>query len=223
MVTADSNQLKKKNNKRNFAVDFCLPVFAVTLGCMEPTASPRQPVEKMVARGFEAGARRKVKKEALEGEDAGCGSDLESVVACIACTARRLAVTLALSRSVVAGRTSALTSEADRMPSAAHPASSKSHVKTPEFSGKADWEVFHSQFELLARTAAWSDATKALQLAMCLTDDALACLLLLSPAKRDDYNALVGALQPSWRNPALCKRHWSQLWRERLFVCLSFK
>lgn len=34
-----------------------------------------------------------------------------------------------------------------------------------------------------------------LQLALCFTDDALSCLLLLSPDKRRDSGALVGALQ----------------------------
>ncbi|KAK7896492.1 hypothetical protein WMY93_021817 [Mugilogobius chulae] len=68
-------------------------------------------------------------------------------------------------------------------------------VKTPKYSGKADWDAFHAQFELLARAAGWSVKVKALQLALCLTDDALSCLLLLSPAERDDYGALVGALQ----------------------------
>ena len=66
-------------------------------------------------------------------------------------------------------------------------------MKTPKYSGKTDWEAFHAQFELLAKAAAWPVDTKALQLALCLTDDALACLLLLSPAERDDYGALVGA------------------------------
>ncbi|KAK7884629.1 hypothetical protein WMY93_027752 [Mugilogobius chulae] len=68
-------------------------------------------------------------------------------------------------------------------------------VKTPKYSGKADWDAFHAQFELLARAAGWSVKVKALQLALCLTDDALSCLLLLSPAERDDYGALVGALR----------------------------
>lgn len=68
-------------------------------------------------------------------------------------------------------------------------------VKTPKFSGKADWEAFHAQFELLARAGGWSEDRKALELAMCLTDDALSCLLLLSPEHRHDYNALVGALK----------------------------
>lgn len=68
-------------------------------------------------------------------------------------------------------------------------------VKTPKYNGKADWEAFHAQFELLARSGGWSEDVKALQLAMCLTDEALTCLLLVSPAERGDYGALVGALQ----------------------------
>ncbi|KAJ8367111.1 hypothetical protein AAFF_G00330960 [Aldrovandia affinis] len=72
---------------------------------------------------------------------------------------------------------------------------SSARVKTPKFSGKTDWEAFHAQFELLARAEGWSTDDKALQLAMCLTDDALPCLLLLSPEDRNRYEALVGALQ----------------------------
>lgn len=68
-------------------------------------------------------------------------------------------------------------------------------AKTPKYSGKASWEAFHAQFELLARAAGWTEDDKALQLALCLTDEALSCLLLLSPAERDEYGALVGALQ----------------------------
>uniref|UniRef100_A0AAV2LHA2 CCHC-type domain-containing protein n=1 Tax=Knipowitschia caucasica TaxID=637954 RepID=A0AAV2LHA2_KNICA len=43
-------------------------------------------------------------------------------------------------------------------------------VKTPKYSGKADWEAFYAQFELLAGAAG-------------------------CPAERDDYGALVGALR----------------------------
>ena len=68
-------------------------------------------------------------------------------------------------------------------------------MKTPRYDGKADWEAFHAQFELLARAGKWSTEVKALQLAMCLTGDALSSLLLLSPDDRSDYNALVGALK----------------------------
>ncbi|XP_034093786.1 uncharacterized protein LOC117560826 isoform X1 [Gymnodraco acuticeps] len=57
-------------------------------------------------------------------------------------------------------------------------------VKTPKFSGKADWEAFHAQFELLAHAGGWSVDTKALQLALCLTEEALSCLLLLACANK---------------------------------------
>ena len=67
-------------------------------------------------------------------------------------------------------------------------------IKTPRYAGKADWEAFHAQFELLARANRWSDEQKALQLALCLTDDALSCLLLLDPSERENYGALTGAL-----------------------------
>lgn len=87
-------------------------------------------------------------------------------------------------------------------------------IKTPKYSGKADWEAFHAQFELLSRAAGWSEDNKALQLALCLTDEALACLLLLSPEERSDYGALVGALQrrfghceqPGFLRSELCSR-----------------
>ncbi|KAL0147701.1 hypothetical protein M9458_056979 [Cirrhinus mrigala] len=68
-------------------------------------------------------------------------------------------------------------------------------IKTPKYSGRSDWEAFHAQFELLAHAYAWSEEQKALQLALCLTDDALSCLLLLDISERADYGALVGALR----------------------------
>lgn len=68
-------------------------------------------------------------------------------------------------------------------------------VKTPKFNGKTAWEVFIAQFELLADAAGWDAKHRALQLALCLTEDAASCLLLLSRGERGDYGALVGALQ----------------------------
>ncbi|KAK0140088.1 hypothetical protein N1851_022974 [Merluccius polli] len=70
-----------------------------------------------------------------------------------------------------------------------------SPLKTPKYGGTSDWEAFHAQFELLAHAGEWTEEEKALQLAMCLTDDALKCLLLISPEDRHDYGALVGALK----------------------------
>ena len=92
--------------------------------------------------------------------------------------------------------------------------SSPVSIKTPRYTGKADWEAFHTQFELLADAAGWSVKVKALQLAMCLADDALSCLLLLSPEDRGDYVALVGAqrrrfglcVKPGLMRSELCNR-----------------
>lgn len=43
------------------------------------------------------------------------------------------------------------------------------------------WDIFKAQFKLLADAAGWFENHKSLQLVLCLTDDAAACLLLLSP------------------------------------------
>lgn len=66
---------------------------------------------------------------------------------------------------------------------------------TLKFSGKGSWEAYLVQFELLAAAAGWSGRIKAVQLALSLTEDAAACLLLLSPEERENYSMLVGALQ----------------------------
>lgn len=77
----------------------------------------------------------------------------------------------------------------------AHELNMPAGIKTPKYAGKSDWEAFHAQFELLAHAYDWSEEQKALQLALCLTDDALSCLLLLDTSERADYGALVGALR----------------------------
>lgn len=46
-------------------------------------------------------------------------------------------------------------------------------MKTPRYDSKADLEAFHAQFELLVWPAKWSIEEKALQLAICLSGDAL--------------------------------------------------
>lgn len=67
--------------------------------------------------------------------------------------------------------------------------------KTPKFSGKGSWEEYWAQSELLAAASRWPDSVKGLQLAMSLTEDAMACLLLLSPGERGGYMTLVRVLQ----------------------------
>lgn len=88
-------------------------------------------------------------------------------------------------------------------------------AKTPKYAGKSDWDAFRAQFELLAQACGWSDEQKALQLALCLTDDALSCLLLLDPSERANYKALVGALE---RRYGQCFR--SELLRSELHARL---
>lgn len=68
-------------------------------------------------------------------------------------------------------------------------------VMTLKFSGKGSWEAYIAQFELLAAASGWTTRMRAVQLALSLTEDAAACLLLLSPEEREDYSMLVGALQ----------------------------
>ena len=68
-------------------------------------------------------------------------------------------------------------------------------AKISRFDGKADWDCFHAQFELLANAAGWTTNVKALQLATCLTGDALSVLEVLDSAGRCDYAALVAALR----------------------------
>lgn len=83
-------------------------------------------------------------------------------------------------------------------------------MKTPKFSGQLDWGAFHAQFELLA---GWTEETKALQLLMCRTGDALSFLLLLSQEQRKVYGTLVGVLQRrfqkdyNWEELCHCKHH----------------
>lgn len=66
-------------------------------------------------------------------------------------------------------------------------------VKPPKFNGKGKWEVFFTQFELLAGAGRWSNDTKA-KLALCLTGEASECLQTLAPGGRGNYSALVEAL-----------------------------
>ena len=73
---------------------------------------------------------------------------------------------------------------------AAYPAA----VHVPKYDGKADWASFRAQFEMLAAAAGWTMEVKALQLALCLTGDALSVLGLLDDAEKGDYAVLVAAL-----------------------------
>ena len=63
------------------------------------------------------------------------------------------------------------------------------------FDGKMPWDVYHTQFELLAQLNGWSDKEKAAHLAVNLREDAATVLTNLPVAKRQDYAALKSALE----------------------------
>ncbi|KAM6927806.1 TATA element modulatory factor [Xenentodon cancila] len=147
-------------------------------------------------------ARPKVKEETTYGDRAGLSGHLMGLshaaehVARLRQSARELAADAGFGEGASAGAN--VPADCDVRPNVNKDGGAMSgqlQVKTPKYSGKADWEAFHAQFELLAQAAGWSRDVKALQLAMCLTDEALTCLLLLSPAERGDYMALVSALR----------------------------
>lgn len=78
-------------------------------------------------------------------------------------------------------------------------------MKTLKY-GKMDWEAFHVQFEMLVQAVGWSVQSKTLQLALCLTEEASPCLLLLSPAAKElpmvlwlDSKVVVWTMQPARR------------------------
>ncbi len=54
-------------------------------------------------------------------------------------------------------------------------------MKTPGTTAKLTGKLFMFSLKLLAQAGRWSTEEKALQLAMCLTGEALSSLLLLSP------------------------------------------
>lgn len=159
----------------------------------------------MASRQDMSGARPKVKVEAVDDAYAGASGSVTGLdrasehVAHLRAMARRLAAEAGFVSPEAAERASgkapALTDTEPEVNKDGGLRCDQMQVKTPKFSGKADWEAFHAQFELLAKAAGWSENNKALQLALCLTDEALSCLLLLCPAERDDYGALVGALR----------------------------
>ena len=72
---------------------------------------------------------------------------------------------------------------------------SRPQPRPSPFDGKMPWDVYHTQFELLAQLNGWSDKEKAAHLAVNLREDAATVLTNLPVAKRQDYAALKSALE----------------------------
>ena len=70
----------------------------------------------------------------------------------------------------------------------------KSLQKPIPFDGGVPWEACKLQFEMLSQMNNWSDSDKAAHLAISLRGPAMGVLISLKPELRQDYHALMAAL-----------------------------
>jgi hypothetical protein len=62
------------------------------------------------------------------------------------------------------------------------------------FEGNVPWESYKLQFEMLAEMNCWNERDRAAHLALCLRGPAMGVLTSLQPEMRQDYHALIAAL-----------------------------
>lgn len=67
--------------------------------------------------------------------------------------------------------------------------------KPPTYDGKSSWSNFRVQFEIVAEMNDWSPRRCAMEMAASLRDQAVCVLSLLEPRQRNEYPALVQALE----------------------------
>ncbi|GFV94669.1 retrovirus-related Pol polyprotein from transposon 17.6 [Trichonephila clavipes] len=72
---------------------------------------------------------------------------------------------------------------------------SKPSIKLSTYGGKSSWQVYKTQFSIVADANQWDSQTKACQLAASLRADAADILQTLPETQRLDFNALVNALE----------------------------
>ena len=72
--------------------------------------------------------------------------------------------------------------------------SQKPRVRPSTYDGKASWEDYLAQFELVAEINGWNNSEKAIHLAVSLGDKARTTLGDLSAAERKDFKALTSTL-----------------------------
>ncbi|GFV94884.1 retrovirus-related Pol polyprotein from transposon 297 [Trichonephila clavipes] len=72
---------------------------------------------------------------------------------------------------------------------------SKPSIKLSTYDGKSSWQVYKTQFSIVADANQWDSQTKACQLAASLRADAADILQTLPETQRLDFNALVNALE----------------------------
>ncbi len=67
--------------------------------------------------------------------------------------------------------------------------------RPPQFDGRSPWEAYLTQFQMLAKLSHWSERQKTTFLAVSLRGPALTVLTNLPEERRNNYEALVAALQ----------------------------
>ncbi|GFT23470.1 gag-Pol polyprotein [Trichonephila clavipes] len=72
---------------------------------------------------------------------------------------------------------------------------SKPSIKLSTYEGKSSWQVYKTQFSIVADANQWDSQTKACQLAASLRADATDILQTLPETQRLDFDALVNALE----------------------------
>ncbi|GFY30892.1 retrovirus-related Pol polyprotein from transposon 17.6 [Trichonephila clavipes] len=76
-----------------------------------------------------------------------------------------------------------------------HAPYSKPSIKLSTYDGKSSWQVYKTQFSIVADANQWDSQTKACQLAASLRADAADILQTLPETQRLDFDALVKALE----------------------------
>ncbi|GFT65839.1 gag-Pol polyprotein [Trichonephila clavipes] len=71
----------------------------------------------------------------------------------------------------------------------------KPSIKLSTYDGKSSWQVYKTQFSIVADANQWDSQTKACQLAASLRADAADILQTLPETQRLDFDALVNALE----------------------------
>ncbi|GFX32414.1 gag-Pol polyprotein [Trichonephila clavipes] len=72
---------------------------------------------------------------------------------------------------------------------------SKHSIKLSTYDGKSSWQVYKTQFSIVADANQWDSQTKACQLAASLRADAADILQTLPETQRLHFDALVNALE----------------------------
>ncbi|GFW58053.1 uncharacterized protein TNCV_2741991 [Trichonephila clavipes] len=86
---------------------------------------------------------------------------------------------------------------------------SKPSIKLSTYDGKSSWQVYKTQFSIVADANQWDSQTKACQLAASLRADAADILQTLPETQRLDFDALVNALELSFGEK--CVKDYSRL------------